>query len=183
MSRNLNSAMASGLAGGSVYPVVLVLLTFRTGVRYVWSGVGSLVYAGNTYVGVGALGTISAVQEGTEVHADGITVALSGIDPALLAECMTDIRQGAPAKVWFGLLSNGAILGAPYLIFSGQVDKPTIAPGADEVTISLACESRMVNGQRARNRRYTAADQHLDYPTDTGMNWVEEMNDIAEIWG
>lgn len=181
--RNLNSAMKAGLGGASVAPVVLVLLTFRTGVRFVWSGVGSLVYAGNTYVGVGSLGTISAVQEGTDVRADGISVALSGIDPALLAECMTDIRQGAPAKVWFGLWSNGAIVGTPYLIFSGQVDKPTIQPGADEVSISLACESRMANGQRARNRRYTAADQQLEYPNDTGFNWVEEMNDIALLWG
>jgi hypothetical protein len=39
---------------------------------------------------------------------DVISVTLSGIDPVLLNESMTDIQPGAPAALWFGLMSNTA---------------------------------------------------------------------------
>lgn len=98
---------------------------------------------------------------------------------ALLYEAMNDIRLGAPAKIWFGLMSEGAFLGAPYLVFSGSVDKPTVKPSPNGSTIELALENRMVNLQRASNRKYTAADQHLFFPDDLFFNWVEILQDIS----
>jgi hypothetical protein len=189
MSRNLDSTLAAHLPDGVIIPVALATLTFKSGVEYVWTGVGPLVYGGNTYQGVGLLGTVGAITEGVTVQADGTTVALSGIGQSqigsnsLVYEAQNDIRMGAPAKLWFGLMANGAFLGAPYLVFSGTVDKPTINIGADTSTITLALENRLVNLQRPTMRRYTAADQNLSYPTDTGLNWVETLNDIALRWG
>jgi hypothetical protein len=365
MSRSIDSTLAAGLAGPNIQPFILAALTFRSGTVYVWSGVGNLTFGGNTYLGVGSLGTISAISEGTSVQADGMTVTLSGIplqqgipvyipataapwapgltgnsaynygyiptplpwgatapvvvplsltegqsiiitaygsittntnysplessgipvgttgaytagnawpsgfdgiwgpyaltcvpgasasgpiatgglmgaftdsdgnvvepvaigtgatltvpsgatqlqlgindnvyqdntggftatvaiagsipiSSSLLNEALTDVQIGAAAKIYFGLMSGGAILGTPYLVFSGTVDKPTVKVGTDTMTISLALENRLVNLQRANQRRYTSADQRLHYPTDTGFNWVEPLNDRALRWG
>ncbi|MGA8109355.1 MAG: hypothetical protein WB974_07955, partial [Acidobacteriaceae bacterium] len=71
----------------------------------------------------------------------------------------------------------------PYLIFSGTVDKPTVEISGKTMSITLALENKLVNLQRACQRRYTAADQHLAYPDDIGFNWVEILNDIALRWG
>jgi len=103
----------------------------------------------------------------------------------LLQEALGDIWVGAPVKIWFGLMNVGAatLLGVPYLIFSGTVDKPSIHVGLDTLSITLALENRLVNLQRANQRRYTAADQKLFYPTDMAFNWVESLNDIALRWG
>jgi hypothetical protein len=101
----------------------------------------------------------------------------------LLNEALNDIWLGAPAKIWFGLLRNGALLGVPYLIFAGTVDKPSVHIGLDTLSVTLALENRLVNLQRANQRRYTAADQKLYYPTDMAFNWVESLNDIALRWG
>lgn len=424
MSRNLDPSLQAALPNGLISPAVLAALTFKSGIMYAWSGVGDLVYAGNTYKGVGMLGKVSPVQEGTDVKADGMTVMLSGIQLAALVnnpppagltppttppagtyiawaaptrasavegpgggttatlsggrvvldyisglgeqsaeaiwsgfippslpadavitgiypvcvassvvsgipgilgssfglpggtfssaqfsgislgtteaaitsasvnvsltggengvqqtvnvtavalaiyytsasnavsalnEALADIQLGAPAKIYFALLSTGngtlavtgsttsgsnsvpvsstagiavgmsisgagipggttvtavgsgtltlsanatatatgvaltvgpvpygTVLGAPYLIFSGQIDQPTVDIDTETISITLALENRLTNLARPSSRRYTAADQHIAYPDDIGFNWVEALNDIAERWG
>ena len=357
MSRNLDTSLAAALSASSISPVVLAALTFVSGVMYVWSGVGNLVFNGNTYVGVGMLGKISPISESSDVRADGLEITLSGIglspfslaappglpigvappatvpsgtnvawvtatfnstntsnpaqgsaiatnssaelnitataeevsatwsefvmpvlpadaiitgiyalavasstggtltaihgsgldnaglpeggpfsgqynsvnlgtDPSLVVgaglsavignsldsnpnlinldisnigfavyytsssntstmvqEALNDFQAGAPAQIYFGLMSNGALIGTPYLIFSGQIDQPTIDMSTQTASITLALESKLTNLMRPTARRYTAADQHLAYPDDIGFNWVETLNDIALRWG
>lgn len=184
MPRNLGSAMLASLTSNAIRPGFLAILTFHTGVQYVWSGVGNLVYNGNTYRGVGSLGRIGGIDETTEVRATGTTVTLSAIDPALLAECLSDIQLGAPATIYFALFDASLnIIGAPYPLFVGTVDQPVIQIGVNEMTISLKLENRLANLQRSNARRYTAADQRKYYPNDTGFNWVELLNDMALKWG
>lgn len=101
-----------------------------------------------------------------------------------ISDALNDIGVGLPAKVYFGLISDsGALLGNPYLIFSGLIDQPTIDIGTDTSAITLALENRLTNLSRPTARRYTAADQHLKYPDDIGFNWVEWLNDVALRWG
>ena len=186
MSRNISSGMLTPLLSNSIVPCFMAALTFLSTTVYVWTGVGTLVYAGNDYIGVGDFGRISGVSEGTAVEALGMTLELSGIDPTILAETMGDVQQGAPATVYFALLnpSTGAIEGTPYPIFVGTVDKPTLSMGVSTISISLALESRMADLQRASLRRYTSADQQGvgGFPTDTAMNWIEQLNDQAPKW-
>lgn len=184
MPRNISSPMLASLLSSPIRPGFLALLTFRTAVEYVWSGVGNLIYAGNTYRGVGSLGRIGSVSESTEVRAIGTTVTLSAIDPALLSECLNDIQLGAPAQIYFALFDAALnILGTPYPLFIGTVDQPVIQIGVNEMAISLKLENKLANLQRASMRRYTAADQRHYYPGDDAFNWVELLSDLALKWG
>ena len=184
MPRSIHPSMTSALSSGLIVPALFVMLTFKSATRYVWSGVGNIVVNAQTYTGVGSLGSIGSIIEGTEVRADGTTVKLSGIDPILQGECMADIQLGAPAKIWFGLMASGTtLIGTPYLLFSGTVDRPTVSIAPNEIAITLALESAMINLQRATQRRYTSADQRLYWPTDTAFSWVEMLNDVALVWG
>src|ERR1700684_3779572 len=79
MSRQIDATLAAGFANANIQPIILAALTFASGVVYVWSGVGNLTWNGNTYQGVGALGEISAISEGSSVEAAGMTVTLAGI--------------------------------------------------------------------------------------------------------
>jgi hypothetical protein len=162
----------------------MMMLTFRSATKYIWSGPGDLVWDAQTFTGVGSLGSIGTITEGTEINADGTTVTLSGIDPVLLAECLTDIQPGAPASIWLGFVTPARVLiGTPYLQFNGCVDVPTVVPGTDTISITLSLESRLLDMGRASCRRYTSADQRLYYPTDSAFGWVEMLNDVALIWG
>lgn len=184
MSRQMDSVMVANLPNKLIYPVIFVDLTFRSSTQYVWSGIGNFNFAGQTYVGVGSLGKIGVIAEGSEINAQGTSVQLSGIDTALLQDCLTDIQLGAPAKISFGLLNaNATLIGVPYTVFAGQVDKPTIEIGGKTLSITLALENRLVDLSRPSLTRYTSADQRLVYPTDISMSWVEQLNDLALSWG
>lgn len=182
--RNLDPALQSGIAAPVIEPVIFAALTFRSKTCYVSSAGYDLIWQNNTYVGIGTLGGISAVRERTELKADGLTLTLSGIDPTILSECLTDIQPLQPAKLYFGLVTQGQMIGTPYCFFAGVVDKPTFAILPESVTISLSLETRMSLLNRASQRRYTSADQHaFGYPDDTGFAWVEKLNDMAIRWG
>lgn len=175
--------MVTGITSNQVSLCFLLDLTLSTGaVLHVWTGYGSITWNGNTYLGVGDLGQVGDVTEGSDVKANGTTIALSGIDPTLLSDALNDIQQSAPATLWLATFSAGAITAA-YALYAGTVDKPGIQLGVDTATITIALENKLANLQRATNRRYTQADQRYYYPTDIGFAWVETQNDIALIWG
>lgn len=101
--------------------------------------------------------------------------------PRMLYEALADVRLGAPAKIWFALVdvNSPALVGMPYRIFAGVVDKPSVKISPDGSSITLALENRLINLQRANNRKYTAADQHIAFPNDLGFNWVEILQEIS----
>jgi hypothetical protein len=175
--------MLAALESNAIRPAFAAIITFKSQTVYVWSGVGNLVYAGNTYLGVGDFGEVGGITEGSDVQAYGTSLTLSGIDPNLLSESLADIELGAPVTLYFLLLDqNAAIIGTPYPLFVGTVDKPTLSIGTDTLRITLSLENRLSNLQRANQRRYTAADQGLYFPDDNGFNWVESLNDQALKW-
>jgi hypothetical protein len=188
MDRNLDSSLIAALPAPVIMPTLLAMLTFRSATKYVWTGVGNIVVDSQTYVGVGSLASVGGITEGLGVQADGTSVTLSGLEkmvgqsPDFLSECLGDIRSQAPAKLWFGLM-NGPTLIARYLLFSGIIDKSTISIAPEAISIALALESRLIDLSRASQRRYTSADQNLDFPDDSGFDWVEIENDIAILWG
>lgn len=192
MPRDLDDDLKAELPKRVIRPAILASLGFRSKTEYVWSGVGPLVWGGKTFQGVGSLGSVGTVSEGVEVKADGTSVTLSGIDVDLLGESMTDVRVGAPAKLWLAMLDQSmAIIGNPYCFFKGEMDPPKIVlnppdDGGEQkesLSITIPLESRMLNMQRAGCRRYTQVDQRMTHPTDTAFRWVELYNDIALRWG
>jgi hypothetical protein len=183
MSRQLDASLAAALSTGDISPFFMAQLSFKTQMQWVWTGVGTLVWNSQPFVGVGSFAKIGSIQEGVDVHAYGTTVTLSGIDPVLLGECMTDMEPGAQATLWMGLLANGAIIGQPYQLFKGSMDQPSVSVGTDSITISLALETKMLDLSRASNRRYTSADQRHYFPTDSAFGWVDSLNDQADVWG
>jgi hypothetical protein len=183
VSRDISGPMLASLTSNSIRPCFLAQIQFKSETCYVWTGVGNLVYGGNTYLGVGDFGKFNPVTEGTEVSAYGTSISLSGIDSSLLSESLTDIQIGAPVTIYFVLLdSSGNIFGVPYPLFVGTVDAPTIQFGTKQMTITLALENKLANLQRATQRRYTSADQQYYFPDDCAFAWVESLNDQALRW-
>jgi hypothetical protein len=184
MPRDLDTTLAADLAGPNFQPVLLASLAFRSQTVHYWSGRGSLVWNGMTFEGIGTVGRMGAIGAGTaEVGETGTTLEASGLDANLLGETMTDIQMGAPVSLRLGSWQNGALHGTPYLLWQGGMGQPVITPDPQKFSIVLALQTRMAQLSRPTLRRYTAADQRLYYPTDTGFNWVEILDDIAVLWG
>jgi hypothetical protein len=158
---------------------------------YAWGGLGSATPAGpawdpgatfpygQTFVGVGWLGKVSTMPQTTELTAENIRLTLSGIPGNLLADAINGVRLSGSVTLWLAFLdTNGNVLPDPLQIWQGQTDVPTLTDGADAITLDLTAENSLIALNLASNRRFTTLDQQLDYPGDTGFDFVTAMQDL-----
>ncbi|MFQ5783615.1 MAG: hypothetical protein ACE5H8_02175 [Alphaproteobacteria bacterium] len=183
MARDLTAAVKTESQSDIVRPVVIVKLELASGNLLVWSGRGALSWNGETYQGVGDLGRIGAIEEGVEQRAFGVSLELSGIPAATLSIALGEDVQGRPAQVWVGFLDvNHGLIADPVLVFRGRIDTMDVTLG-ETATVTLTAESRLVDWERARVRRYTDADQQERFPGDLGFAFVNETVEKEIVWG
>jgi hypothetical protein len=176
--------MATAVAAKSLLPALFLQAQFKSGMLYVWSGFGSYSWGGHTYIGVGSLGSISTVEESTNVEAKGITLNLSGIDPTLLTDVLTDFKLGTSVVIYLGLFNrDGSMIADPVISWAGRMDQPSIDVGAETATISINCENRLFEMNTAVDRRYTNEDQRLDHADDRGFEFVNAIQELNIYWG
>lgn len=184
MPRPLTASMLQQLVAANIRPVLLLKLQFNSAASYVWSGIGTLQWNGQQWIGLGHLGTISAIEESSEIKATNVTFQLTGIDPADLRQALNEVRQGNPVQLWFGTLGdNNNVIADPLQIFAGRMDVPTIDEGTATSTISLSVENRLIDLNRSRERRYTNQDQQIDHPGDLGFQYVQLIQNWNGTWG
>lgn len=184
MTRALEPAMSNAVGADYVRPILLVHCDFDSGDLNMWTGIGSLVYDGKTYVGTGNLLNISGLQETTQLTAQGITVTLSGVLSSLVEKARDEDYQGRTLEVLFGAIDdNGDIIADPAVMFSGFMDTMTILDGGETATIAISVENRLIEFERTRIRRYTAEDQKIDYPDDQGLEFVADLEEKEIVWG
>jgi|TARA_R110000744_G_scaffold136221_1_gene246005 hypothetical protein len=171
-----------------VRPVYLVRMVFDTtevtNELNMWSGLGDLVYDGETYLGVGDLLSISSVKETADISASGLNVMLAGVKSSLVAVAKNQDYQGRPLTLSFGAFNDlGDLVADPVVVFSGFMDTMTIAETGDYSTISIAVENKLIAFERSKIRRYTAEDQKIDHPTDKGFEFVSNIGEKEIVWG
>lgn len=184
MSRDLTSNLNDETSAAGLTPVLIALLDFQGGAVRVWSGIGTLSWDSLSWVGLGHLGTISPIEESTDVKANGVVLQLSGVPSSLIATVLGDNYQGRDVKVWLGALdAAGAVVADPYLMFSGRMETVEIDDGVETAAIRVAAESRLADLQRSRERRYTHEDQQIDFPGDLGLQYMPTAQSTPFLWG
>jgi len=128
--------------------------------------------------------SISDIDETSEIRATNVSVGLSGLPSSIVAAALTENYQGRPMTLYFGTLdANGAINNDPYVVFKGQMDQMSIQESGETATVVIDCESRLVDLEMARVRRYTSEDQKIDYPNDKGLEFITDLQDKQVVWG
>ena len=192
MSRDLSSAIVSAIAADVFRPFFTVDLLFPVGTvqhgsgtvtsgpLYLWTGHGTQTIDGANYVGTGQFLEISAFEETAEIAARNAVLTLSGIPSDLLALALATPYQGHKCVIKFGTTDN---LTARSIVFAGYMDQMTIAEGPETSQIALTVESRLIDLERIRVRRYTSEDQKSRFPTDLGFDFINDLQDKEIFWG
>ena len=174
------SGVPSGFSDASLTAFLAVELAFDSGTLRLWNGYGDLTVASNTYTGSGDLMSVSAIEESGEISAKGLNLVLSGVPSSLLALALTENYQNRNVKVYVGTITSGTV--AAYEAFSGRMDVMTLQETGDSCTISLTAESRLIDLERPRVRRYTKEDQKLIDSDDTGLNKINALQEKTFEW-
>lgn len=174
---------------------------------YLWTGLGDLTVDGKTYIGAGQFLNISSITETSDIRAAGATVSLSGLSSEIIALAIAQPYQGRLAHIKFGvldankdfllkedifslLLETGASIdiatgdpNALITLFTGYMDQMAIDEAADSCTIQINLESKLIDLERPRTRRYTAESQKALYPNDLAFDFIPDQQDKSLVWG
>jgi hypothetical protein len=178
--------MVTEVSASQLSPILLASFSFSTAVR-LWSGYGTITVGAVTYQGIGTFGTISPVEETTDLSARGINFQLSGIPSAYVSLALTENYQGKACSVLFGALdATGAIVSSPVTIFAGRMDVMSINDDGQNATIIMSAENKLVDFLRPRETRYTHEEQQNLYPVsppDLGLEFVNAIQEKQIYWG
>jgi hypothetical protein len=204
MPRTMTAAMATALSAEVLYPALLCQMNFSNANVNVWSGLGNVVWNGNTYTGLGDFAGISTISEDSTVEAKNVTLELSGVPLNIISVeaqqdlylAMYDLNILQPCQIWLALrYANGAIISDPILSYKGFMDKPDIDIQPETMSLSISLENILVDLNRPSERRYTADDQKMDMPyltakyglsantVDNAFNFVAGLQEDTVYWG
>lgn len=181
--RDIQAAAAAAIQGGNVPYIVLVELDFVEGFVRMCNAGYAFQWNGYTWTGAGNLGTISAIEEGQDLQMYGCTLTLSGIASDVIAKCFGVGYSGRKATIWIAPLdSNYNILADPVIVFKGKMDTMPISLGENS-QVQVTIESKLVDWERPRVRRYNNEDQQAEFPGDKGFEFVPQMVEKQLLWG
>ena len=206
MSRDLDPSTIKAISQDVVHPFFAVELKFDGNeILRMWTGYGTLVLDNGTqWVGTGNLLNVSSIEETAEMAVKGATLTLSGVPSEVLSLALSEPYQGRVCNIYFGTFSSGSLLKETgnYILlqdgsrinletgekgfnqlFSGYMDQMNIDDGGETSTIELKVENRLVDLERARVSRYTKFYQQSVYPSDDGLNFVEDLQTRKVPWG
>jgi len=175
------TGVPSEFATGSFTAFLAVELEFDSGTLRIWNGYGDLTLGGNTYTGGGTLIGVSAVEETSEIGAKGITMSLEGISSSILSYALTENYKNRIVSVYVGAITSGTV--SSYKVFSGRMDVMTISENGDTCSVSLTAESRLIDLERPRVRRWTSEDQKNIDANDKGFEFVNSLQEATIKWG
>lgn len=186
MARSLTAGMLQQITADTLRPFIAIEVDFADGVTTRgWTGYGEIEIDGETYLGLGTFINISTIEESTENKATGISLQLTGVPPEVVATALGEDYQGNPARVYIGALDSdtGVVINDPYNIFTGRVDTMNLTFDSQEARITVSVESRLIDFEKAPDRRFTPEDQKLDFPNDEGLEYVASIQDKQVSWG
>jgi len=181
--KTVSVGVDAAFKSGNIPLLVLVEMEFSGGTTRACNAGYNFVWGGHTWIGVGNLGKIGAIQEGKDLQMYGCSLELSGIPPEMVAIALNNEYQGNPATIWFAPLDeNYTILADPIIVFKGRMDTMPIELG-ETATIQLTIESRLVDWERPRISRYNDVDQQKLHPGDKGLEFIAQMVEKELVWG
>jgi hypothetical protein len=166
--------MTAAIESGRVLVAILCRIELDSGNVCVWSGRGDFIYGGETYSGVGNFGNVSSMDDAKGSVINGITLTLSGIPPEMISLAIGEHYRGRNVRIWIVFFGTDGttVLSDPIQRFAGRADIAKLNDGPDTAAISITVESRLVDIQRARERRFTHEDQQQRFPGDYFFEYV-----------
>lgn len=190
-SRDLSSELAAEIRKAKLRPALLYEGVFLSGASptvdeylRLWSGVGTLTWEGNAFLGAGSLLGVRGLDEVADIRAVGFEVTLSGINLSDRARALAGTRKYKAGRLWFAVLTeSNEIIGEPYRIADGRFDRMRLAASGATTSLAAQYESRLIDLHRPRLRHYTSVDQQVEHATDEGFKDVASLADMAIQWG
>lgn len=155
---------------------VLRAATTPKGLNVSWNG--------QTFLGLGELGSIGPVREPAELESAGLEFSLSGVNSANVSLAFNEHYLDRPCYLWLAWWDTdlGTLLVDPILLFKGRMDEMPIAVDAETARVGIRAENELINWERITVRRWNDEDQQRLFPGDRGFGKLAETNTRTIYW-
>jgi hypothetical protein len=179
-----DNAMEIACAASTIHPVAFVKFEFDGGDVNLHTELGDITWGGDTYTGVGSLGSVGVSEEVSDLSNTPLNLTLSGIPNDLISILLNEYYQGRRATLYLGYLdmTTRQLVADPIILYRGLIDTADIQQDKT-CTVTLSVQSRFAAWDVPLIRRYNNADQQARYPGDKGLQFVEQAVDKQIIWG
>ena len=186
MSDRLSSNVATAVEAANVNLIMLAKLEFGSGTVYVHNGLGTYTWDGQSWLGVGDLGTISSVEEGVDVSPYALTLTLSGLDAGISNEALGESYYQRPVTIYLGVLdsTDSFISNTPVQIWAGHMDQMNLTVGADGGdAVQLVAESELARFNLSSNMMFTNVSLQQQYSGDLFFSHLHNLDNFSLKWG
>ena len=162
---------------------IAVDLAFPSGTVYAHNSIGTITFGGNDYLGVGALGGISALNESKDLVDSPISLTLSSISSEIIDAIKTDDIYARAANIYIGVLDQDAqLIGTPTNWIAGYMDSTSVTIGENN-SVSITIQTKAAKLRRKNNGRWTVEDHQRTYPGDLFFEFLPFVILAQPMWG
>ena len=184
MARGLTTAMKNALAGTPSF-CHLIYLGFSTPIRKtdnVFTLTSSVEGSSQTYNADGTLLGVGNVPEANTPIKNSIDLMFSGVDQSLINVVLTNDVLGADIKVWRGVISSGALVADPFLLFHGSLEDFAIDDNGTSASLGISATNHFGNFEKVNGRTTSDSSQQRHFLNDKGLEFSAlTLRDIK--WG
>jgi len=174
--------LETALSADSPSLALLVFVDWPGSPLYAWTGVGSISWNGQTWIGTGVLGQIDKVADSVDKSDIGVELTLNYLDDDLRNEIVTTDPVGADASIYLALMTVAGQVDETYEIFPGFVDEISILDAGETGAITVRLASELARMARPLAYQLTDAHQKDLFPGDRGMEFASKMGEPV-FWG
>ena len=181
MTRSISVAATNHITSGAINWAMLLKLDFDTDPLYLWSGLGDLSWDGQTWTGVGDLGSITGVGESSALKDSAIKATFNHMSTDLVDAVTTMDPVGRPFSLHFALFTPDNQLEDVITLTSGFIDAVELVDGdTGHISLDLVSEAALLG----RLTAFRLDDQHQQnfFPGDLGLEFVTSLDEEI-LWG
>ena len=102
MVKTLSTNNSNVLNDDVIRPVYFIKLEFPSATTYLNSSDRNITFDSQNYLGAGTIGTMSDIEETSELQANGVKLTLTGIPSTYISIALTTEYQGSSATAYLG---------------------------------------------------------------------------------
>lgn len=153
-------------------PVILIDLEFDSAPIYLWTRPFTGEFGGKTYQPIAGITGALSVRQSLDRPTLNATAQINGSSGEIEAAALTEEFQGRPAQIALGNLDAGGNLTNVEVQLPGTMQDIPLAQSGDQSTAAVQIESVFAEIDRARDLRYSKADQARFDPNDSFFDFV-----------
>lgn len=183
----MDPTLQAALASDGVWMVGAIRIALPSATIRLIDGAGALTIDGETYAGsdavFGTIASIDAISAGGGDEAPELSLSLFPASDAAAASLASPAMQGSEVRIMLAAVNpaTGATIGAPELLFLGEVDVPTLIHSEGQRLVEFSIVSvferlfEVDEGQRATDGFHQSI-----WPGELGLSFMTGTED--KLW-